>query len=179
MMKRVGWMMIGIALAASMAGGAAAQTTDWGLRPDSAGLSADTVRLPVSFVAFRECEVIGYRVVQDSAAVRRMRQWPQCRTMDFGDVEGRTVVGIPLAGDCHARFGIAAFRSEERREYRLLVTTYYGGCRAGRGEYRWIALPRLPAGWTIGFSERRVDRRSGGEWPNALSPQSREAADRP
>jgi hypothetical protein len=171
MMKRVGWMMIGVALAAAAgAGGAAAQTTDWGLRPDSAGVPADTVRLPISLVSFDECRIIGYRVILDSATVRRLRQWPQCTEMDFGDVEGRTVVGIPLFGDCHARYGIGAWRSEERREYRILVTTYDGGCRGARGAYRWMALPRLPAGWTVGFSERRVDPRNwGGEWPNALS----------
>jgi hypothetical protein len=163
MMKRAGWMGIVLAAVASVAaGGAGAQSWDPGLRADSAGLPADTVRLPVSFVSSDQCGVIDYRVVRDSAAVRRLRQWPQCATMDFGDVEGRTVVGVPLHGDCHARYGLGAFRSEERREYRVLVTTYYGGCRAARGEYRWIALPRLPAGWTIGFSERRVDSRGGG-----------------
>jgi len=169
MMMRAGWMVIGLAAAASAAaGGAGAQERDWGLRADSAGLPRDTVRLPISFVSSAECGVVGYRVVQDSADVRHMRRWPQCAKMSFGDVEGRTVVGVPLHGDCHARYGIGAFRSEARREYRVLVTTYDGGCRAGRGEYRWIALPRLPAGWTVSFSERRVDRRSGGH-SNALS----------
>lgn len=169
MMRRAGWMGIGLAAVASVAGGGAgAQSWDPGLRADSAGLAADTVRLPVSFVSSDECGVVDYRVVRDSATVRRLRQWPQCTTMDFGDVEGRTVVGVPLFGDCHAMHGIRAFRSEERREYRVLVTTYYGGCRAGRGEYRWVAIPRLPAGWTVGFSEKRVER-WGGEHPNELS----------
>jgi hypothetical protein len=125
------------------------------------------VRLPVSFVSTHACGVAGYRVIQDSADVRRLHLWPRCTAMDFSDVEEHTVVGVPLPGDCRARYGIAAFGSEERREYRVLVTTSYGGCRPGRGSYRWVALPRLPAGWTVGFSEKRVEHGGGGT-PNEL-----------
>jgi len=86
----------------------------------------------------------------------------QCKLTDFGDVYGRTLVGLPLSGDCHASFRIDAWRSEERHEYRVLVTGYDGGCRAmGAGGYHWMVLPKLPPGWRVGFSERRVDGRRG------------------
>jgi hypothetical protein len=64
-------------------------------------------------------------------------------------------VATPLFGDCHASYRIDAWRSAGRREYRVRVTSYYGGCRAGRGYYVWLALPKLPAGWSVGFTEAR------------------------
>jgi hypothetical protein len=155
-MRSVRWAAVAAALVAAVPVAARAQQTDWGLRPDSAGIPADTVRLPSRRVDLVRCDVLGYRVVDDSAAVRRLRDFPQCRGADFGDPGGRTLVGLPLSGDCQASFRIDAWRSERRREYRILVTTYGGGCRAWRGEYHWLALPKLPAGWRVGFSERRA-----------------------
>lgn len=154
------WISAGFSLSVAMLLGAnsvAAQKTDWGLRPDSAGVPADTVRLPTHLVDLGRCDVLGYRVVTDSVVVKRLWQYPQCKLTDFGDVYGRTLVGIPLWGDCHARFRIDAWRSEQRREYRVLVTDYYGGCRAMRGGYHWMVLPKLPPGWRVAFGERRVD----------------------
>ena len=154
-MRSVRWAAVAVAVVAIPAA-ARAQQTDWGLRPDSAGIPADTVRLPSRRADLGRCDVLGYRVVDDSAAVRRLRRWPQCQGADFGDPGARTLVGLPLSGDCHARFRIDAWRSERRREYRVLVTTYGGECRAWGGGYQWLALPKLPAGWRVGFGERRV-----------------------
>lgn len=164
MMKTVRWISGGFSLTIAMllaAGSAAAQKYDDGLRPDSAGIPSDTVRLATHEIDLGECEVIGYRVVADSATVKHLWRYPQCKLADFGDVYGRTLVQVPLMGDCHARFRIDAWRSESRREFRLLVTDYYGGCRAARYEHRWVVLPKLPPGWRVAFSETGVDERQG------------------
>jgi hypothetical protein len=158
------WFPVGLSLSMAMLlapGSAAAQKYDHGQRPDSAGIPADTVRLATHEVDLGECDVIGYRVVVDSAMVKHLWQYPQCKLADFGDVYGRTLVQIPLMGDCHSTFRIDAWRSEARREYRVHVIGYYGGCRAGLYEKRWLVLPKLPPGWRVAFSEGRGDERRG------------------
>jgi hypothetical protein len=67
-------------------------------------------------------------------------------------------------GDCHATFRIDGFRSESRREYQLVVTESYGGCRAGRYHERWMVVPPLPPGWRVRLAETHVDRRDR-SWP--------------
>ncbi len=133
---------------------------DDGIRPDSAGLARDAVPLAASRVReLDECQVVGMRVVDDSASALAMRRWGQCRDADFGAHAGRTLIGVPLSADCHAQYRVEAFRSNQRREYRVRVTDYYGGCRAGRSYYVWISVPQLPAGWTVGLTEERTDER--------------------
>lgn len=150
--------VLGGLLAAALPHAARAQSVDEGLRADSAGIPDDTVRLhAVRVRELEECKVLGYRVVSHPDSAARMRRWPQCADADFGDLSERTLVGVTMFGDCHARYHIDAWRSESRREYRVRVTERYGGCRAARGYYAWVALPRLPDGWRVAFTHVDVD----------------------
>ncbi|HEX8244014.1 MAG TPA: hypothetical protein VF541_10975 [Longimicrobium sp.] len=153
-MRGTGCVTAGLAILLAMIGGRAdAQQVDRGLQADTAGVPADTVRLASTRVRELErCHVLGFRVVDGDSAVAAMHRWPQCRDADFGDLRRRTLVGLPMHGDCHARHAVDAWRSDSRREYRVRVTTLYGGCRAARFDYTWLALPKLPPGWRIGFT---------------------------
>ena len=77
-MKIVRCVVAGFCISVRMmiaAAPAVAQKTDRGLRPDSAAIPADTVRLPSHLVGLGGCHVLGYRVVTDSAVVKRLWQW--------------------------------------------------------------------------------------------------------
>lgn len=160
-------MMLGALLAAAAARPAAAgaQGRDYGLQPDSAGLSADTVRLPARRVPeLEECgPPVGYRVVASDSAAAALRRFPQCQDAEFGPPERRTLVFLPLFGDCHAGYRVEAFRSESRREYRVRVSEYDGGCRAARFHDVWLELPPLPPGWRVAFTEEHHRRRFDGD----------------
>lgn len=134
------------------------------IKPDSAGIPADTVRLRTTRVpGLDRCDPWEFRVVDDTAEAARLREQPGCRDADLGSLADRTLVGMPLGGDCLARYRVDAWRSEARREYRILATTWYGGCRAvGRG-YFWIALPKLPPGWRVSATQQGLDGRDDGE----------------
>jgi len=150
-------------LAALLLAGAAPARAQVEVEPDTAAHPADTVRLRTRFADVPEgCSPPGAWVVDDSASAAAVLAFPQCRGADFGDLSERTLVGVPFMGDCHARYGLDAWRSASRREYHLRVRVYYGGCRAGRIEFHWFALPKLPAGWQVRFTRMRIER---GEQP--------------
>ena len=89
-------------------------------------------------------------MVDNLADVAAQREAFGCADTDFGDLAGRTLLGLELSGDCAARFRVDLWRSESRREYLVRTTFRDGGCRAwGGGGYYWIALPKLPPGWHV------------------------------
>lgn len=136
---------------------AAAQPGDHGLKEDSLGVAADAVRLPVERV-WTECDPIGLRVARDTAEFRAIEHFRGCESSAFPALGRDLYVHVSMSGDCHARFGLEAYRSDSRREYRVVMITQYGGCRAARFDSWWIRLPPLPRGWTVGFTDRSVDR---------------------
>ncbi len=144
---------------ACLLAGAAPARAQIEVEPDTAALPADTVRFQTRFAGVPDgCRLPGGWVVDDSASAAAVLAFPQCRGADFGDLSERTLVGVPFLGDCHARYGVDAWRSASTREYRLRVRVYDGGCRAGRGEFHWLAVPRLPAGWRVTITRMRIDR---------------------
>lgn len=149
---------------------------DWGLIPDSAGIPADSVRLPTLLVNLGGCGD-RFRVVNDAAGVKEMRLWPECKRTDFGDLSRRTLVGIPMSSECDARFRLDAWRSEQRREYRVRAIVYKRRqCRIyGEDRYRWLVLPKLPRGWRVALTmdpSGRVDATELDRWRSwVLLPQ--------
>lgn len=152
-----------------LAAAPAAAQPDYGRewKPDSLGFADDTVRLPVEPVlALDRCQPYGLRVVAAPADAAPFRRFRGCADADFSALEDRLLVRVRIGGDCHARFGVAAFRSERRREYRVALIRRYGGCRAGGWHDGWYALPPLPPGWTVAFTDVRVER--GDPWPDVV-----------
>jgi len=152
----VGAMAIGmmaIGMMGMSAADAGAQPARYDFDADSAA-PADTVRVEAERVAgMRECWR-GNVVIGDSASLAALHERPRCRGVQ--SLDGRTLVGVSVMGDCFARYRIDAFRSETSRELRVRVLRRYGGCRAGRSRYEWLLLPALPPGWTVRFVERRL-----------------------
>jgi hypothetical protein len=136
---------------------AAAQPGDYGLRADSLGLAADAVPLPVERL-WTECDPLGLRVVRDSAELRAIERFRGCEPSAFAALGLDLYVHVLMGGDCHARFGVEAYRSDSRREYRVVMVTRFGGCRAGRTASWWVRLPPLPEGWTVAFTDHKMDR---------------------
>lgn len=134
-----------------------AQPGDYGLEEDSLGLAADAVPLPVQRL-WTECDPFGLRVVRDSAEHRTVERFRGCEMSAFPALGRELYAHVSMGGDCHARFGVEAYRSESRREYRVVMVTRYGGCRAGKREAWWIRLSPLPDGWTVAFTDRRLDQ---------------------
>jgi hypothetical protein len=146
-----------VALAVLCAAPAGAQP-DWynRWRPDSLELAPDAVPLPLATV-LADCDPPGTQVVRDSADAAELRRFSGCDPFPFPTLGRELYVRVLMMGDCHARHSVDAFRSDSRREYRILIVDRYGGCRAGRMEARWIRLPPLPRGWTVAFTERGID----------------------
>jgi len=155
-----GWRWIAAmagALFVAILADARAQRVDRELAADTAvSIPSDTVRLASTRLrALESCHPLGFRIVDGDSAVAALHQWPQCRASDFGDVRGRTLVGMPMYADCNASHVIDAWRSRSRRTYILRVTEHDGGCRGMLYGYLWLALPKLPSGWTIAFATER------------------------
>ncbi|HEX2077763.1 MAG TPA: hypothetical protein VHG08_08645 [Longimicrobium sp.] len=159
--ERGGWLrprMLIAAVAVLVSIPAAAQPGDYGLPEDSLEVAADAEPLPAQWL-WTECDPIGLRVVRDGAELRAIERFPGCDASQFPALGRDLYVHVRIGGDCHARFGVEAFRSASRREYRVVMVTRYGGCRAGRFFSGWYRLPPLPEGWTVAFSRKRIDRR--------------------
>lgn len=137
---------------------AAAQPGDYGLAEDSLEVAADAEPLSAQRV-WTECDPIGLRVVRDTADLRAIGRFRGCDASQFPALGRDLYVHVRIGGDCHARFGVEAYRSPSRLEYRVVMVTEYGGCRAGGFFDAWYRLPPLPQGWTVAFSRRSIDRR--------------------
>ncbi len=135
---------------------AKAQPGDYGLPQDSLEVAADAEPLPAQRI-FTECDPFGLRLVRDSADLRAIERFRGCDASQFPALGQDLYVRVNFGGDCHARFGVEAYRSASRREYRVVMVTRYGGCRAGGFFEGWYRLPPLPEGWTVAFSRRRID----------------------
>ena len=138
-----------------------AQPGSYGLAADSLGVAADAVPLPVERL-WTECDPIGLRVVRDAAELRAIEHVRGCGASEFPALGLDLYVHVLMGGDCHARFGVEAFRSDSRREYRVVMVKRFGGCRAGKMESWWVRLPPLPQGWTVAFTTRSIDRGDAG-----------------
>jgi hypothetical protein len=156
-------MMIAGVAAVVCAAPAGAQP-DWydRWRPDSLELAPDAVPIRVEEVV-AECDPPGNQVVRDSADAAEIRPFRGCDPFPFAGLGRELYVRVVMMGDCHALHTVHAFRSDARREYRVVTVNRYGGCRAGGSEQQWIRLAPLPDGWTIGFTERRIDRPWGAD----------------
>lgn len=135
-----------------------AQPRDDGLREDSLGVAADAVPLQRK-PAWTDCAPIGLRVVRDSAELRAIERFPGCGASAFPALGRQLYVYVVLRGDCLAGHEVHAYRSAARREYRIVVITWDGGCRSARSRSHWTALPPLPEGWTVAFTDLGVHRR--------------------
>lgn len=153
------------AVAAVLCAAPAGAQPDWynRWRPDSLELAPDAVPIRLAVVV-AECDPPGTQVVRDSADAAEIRRFRGCDPFPLPGLGRELYVRVVMMGDCHARHSVDAFRSDSRREYRILVVDRYGGCRAGRAEERWIRLPPLPEGWTVAFTERRIDDRNRVPW---------------
>jgi hypothetical protein len=157
--ERGGWRHLRMLVAAAavlVVVPASAQTSDYGLREDSLGVAADAERLPVQRVP-TECDPFGLRVVRDSVELRGIERFHGCDASQFPALGRDLYVHVQMGGDCHTRFGVRAYRSDSRREYRVLMVARPGGCRAGGFFSGWYRLPPLPEGWTVAFSRKRID----------------------
>lgn len=166
MAARCGWWWMWV-LVVVVAVPAAAQPGDYGLEEDSLGVAADAEPLPVQRLQ-TECDPFGLRVVRDTAELRTVERFRGCDASAFPALGRELYVHVRLSGDCHAQFGVEAWRSESRREYRVVMLSESGYCRAGRFESWWVRLPPLPEGWTVGFTDWNVDRRGQPLRPDSL-----------
>lgn len=154
-----------LAVAAVLCAAPAGAQPDWyeRWRPDSLELAPDAVPIPLAEVS-AECDPPGTQVVRDSADAAEIRPFRGCDPFPLPGLGRDLYVRVVMMGDCRARHSVDAFRSDSRREYRILVVDRYGGCRAGRMEERWIRLPPLPEGWIVAFTERQIDDRGRAPW---------------
>jgi hypothetical protein len=140
-------------LLAFAAGPLAAQERLRRTEPDTLGLPADTVRLPVGRVeGMDRCEIPGHAVVKNRAELRRLRRFPQCAKV-APTLAGRTLVGLSIWADCQALYRVDAFRSAKRREFRVHLRIRPGICRGMLPRYEWLSLPALPREWSVRFTE--------------------------
>jgi hypothetical protein len=140
-------------LLALAAGPLAAQKPLQPTEPDTLGLPADTVRLPVERLEGMDgCSIPGHAVVKGRADLRRLRRFPQCAKVT-PPLDDHAVVGLSIRADCQGSHRVDAFRSARRREFRVRLRIHWGGCRGLRPRYEWFSLPALPRGWTLRVME--------------------------
>jgi hypothetical protein len=77
------------------------------------------------------------------------------------DFTKQTLIGWSAHSDCHMQVKIKVFRSDTEKNFLVIVNNIYGGCRAGGSRSGWIALDKMPAGYTLNTKEVRVDRIHG------------------
>ena len=133
-----GWMMVVASMMASM------DSLD-------AQPPADSVRYPMKHAEWLdECSPVGSWVLDSRASLERLRQYPQCAWLpERLDLTGRVFVGVSVSTDCNARSALVAHRSEAEKAVVVTLVSRYGGCRAMRHGYRWVEIPRPPAGYTV------------------------------
>ena len=160
------WMMM-IAVAAGFgatACAAKAETTpppslvDFFARADTFPALGDSV--PLAWVGMGGCTAVGEVVLNTPDDVARLRQFPRCADVPADlDLSNRTIVGVSTRRDCSGSSSLRAYRVESESVIRVVETWRDGGSRAMcGGPFRWMAMPKLPAGWRIEILRRRLER---------------------
>lgn len=160
------WMMT-ITVAAGFGATACAAKADPEPAPSLMALfaPADTLpalgdSVPLRWVSMDGCRGIGAVVLNTPEDVARQRQHPECADLPADlDLSSRTIIGVATMRDCSGFSFVRAYRIESERVIRVVETWRDGGSRAMcGGPYRWLAMSKLPPGWTVDFVRRRLER---------------------
>jgi hypothetical protein len=160
------WMMM-IAVAAGFGATACAARADPEPTPSIIDLfaRADTLpplgdSVPLRWVSMDGCRGIGEVVLNTPEDVARQRERPDCADLPADlDLSNRTIVGVATRRDCSGSSFLRAYRVESEQVIRVVETWRDGGSRAMcLGPFRWVAMPKLPPGWSVDFVRRRLER---------------------
>lgn len=157
-----GRVLVAAAMSAAVPAGAQPGELDLGLDRDTLGVAADAVPLEMERLEL-QCHPPGLRVIRDAAEYRAIRDHVGCGASGFPEIGRALYVHVEMGGDCRARHRVRAFRSDSRREFRVVMASRQGGSRAACTERYWLRLPPLPEGWTVGFTGRRLEDDELGE----------------
>lgn len=80
--------------------------------------------------------------------------------VDFGK---QTLIGYGVGGDCFVTATARVFRSESAKKYKVRIRNIWGGCRAAGSFQGWLVIEKIPAGYTVEFTETRADWRKDSE----------------
>ena len=131
---------------------------DFFARADTLPPLGDSV--PLRWVGMEGCRGIGEVVLNTPEDVARQRERPDCAGLPADlDLANRTIIGVATLRDCSGFSFVRAYRIEVERVIRVVETWRDGGSRAMcGGPYRWLAMSKLPPGWTVDFVRRRLER---------------------
>jgi hypothetical protein len=71
------------------------------------------------------------------------------------DFETETLISFQARGDCFIHANAKVFRSDKEKKYKVLVENFSGGCRAAGVFQGLLTVKKMPADYTIEFSEIR------------------------
>ncbi|MBX7170366.1 MAG: hypothetical protein K1X72_05365 [Pyrinomonadaceae bacterium] len=74
------------------------------------------------------------------------------------DFAKQSLIGYETRGDCFVRGDAKVFRNDSTKTYKIKITNYWGGCRAGGVFAGWIVIDKIPDDYKVEFNEIRADR---------------------
>jgi hypothetical protein len=129
----------------------------------------DTVRVEMARLAWMDaCALSRDYVLDGQGALDALRKSPLCAYLPATmDLSRNVRVGVREFVDCHAVTALVAHRSDSLRVLRVSLVVRDGGCHAMRpSDYRWVEVPRPPAGYRVEVA--RWERPGVGAGPDSV-----------
>jgi hypothetical protein len=94
-------------------------------------------------------------VINDEASFEQIFDFT-CSSPDDIDFDHETLLGLLADGTCEMKFIREVTSIADEKKYHFKVTVNdCGRCKSLGYSYNWVAVPKLPAGWTVSFEIKR------------------------
>lgn len=99
-------------------------------------------------------------VIADPQKLKEITATPDCSLAKITglDFTKHTLIGFKVRGDCFVRAAARVFRSDRAKKYTVRVKNIWGGCRAAGSFQGWLVIEKIPADFTVEFTQTRIDR---------------------
>jgi ssDNA-binding Zn-finger/Zn-ribbon topoisomerase 1 len=93
-----------------------------------------------------------YIIIDDSTFIKTFDS--SCSLPNF-DFNTESLLGLYADGGCEVKFIREVTRIDSEKKYHYKVTVKdCGNCKKLGYSYNWVAVPKLPSGWTVTFETK-------------------------